>query len=40
MNIELFNKCKVLNEYRIIEWILSYWMNIELTNKCKAIEWT
>ena len=33
MNIELYNKCKVLNECRIIEWILSYWMNIELLNE-------
>ena len=27
-----------MNEYRIIEWIQSYWMNIELLNKNQKIE--
>ena len=28
-----------MNDYRIIEWIWSYWMNTELLNICKVIQW-
>ena len=39
MNVKWLPEVKFLNEYRIIEYIWSYWMNIELLNKCEVIEW-